>query len=194
MFSVVICFSTCFIGAFNSTMNFTIWHQNGMTRVLRNSPLSGLSVLMSALSVSTLLSIMQYFLVVVVLYTPVVKVVPSNLWSFAILPICFGVGIFFEIGSLVSVWVHSIPAAISISSILVVLFVYCSGTFFPPNFLPAWVNLLAPYTPFRALVDSVEYLTFGIGDSNTLLKGGFVIFCWFTILSSVLPKTFNLDK
>lgn len=134
------------------------------------------------------------FLVVVVLYTPVVKVVPSNLWSFAILPICFGVGIFFEIGSLVSVWVHSIPAAISISSILVVLFVYCSGTFFPPNFLPAWVNLLAPYTPFRALVDSVEYLTFGIGDSNTLLKGGFVIFCWFTILSSVLPKTFNLDK
>ncbi|QYN60604.1 ABC transporter permease [Bifidobacterium asteroides] len=194
LFSVVICFSTCFIGAFNSTMNFTIWRENGMMRVLRNSPISSLSVVLSALCVSLLLSIVQYLLIIAVLYTPVVSIKPAGPWIFTLLPICFGVSIFFELGSIIPIWVHSIPAAIAISSIVVVLFVYCSGTFFPSSFLPAWVNSVAPYTPFRALVDSVQYLTFGIGDANTFLKGGLVIVCWFTPLSLLLPRALDLDK
>ena len=134
------------------------WRKNDLLRVIRMTPITVPEVLGARGLVALGVGICQAVFFVVISALPFFGMTLSR-WSIATLPVvALGVCAFFAMGLLVGTYASSSEAIAAIANCIMVPMAFLSGTFFPVNAAPGWVQGISRAMPLRYMIDGLSVL------------------------------------
>ncbi|GAB2818350.1 ABC transporter permease [Lentzea nigeriaca] len=147
---------------FGSALTLVSWRRKQVLRRIRLAPVSATSVLSSRLLVSTGVALVQGGIFVGIAMLPVFGLKLSGSWWLAIPLLLLGTIAFFALGMLVGAFAKTEEAASAAANIVVLPMAFLSGTFFPVEQAPAWLQAVSKIFPLRHMND---------GMLNVLVRG-----------------------
>jgi ABC-2 type transport system permease protein len=160
----ILSWSVAFAGVFGSALTFVSWRKKQVLRRLRLTPVSPGLVLTSRLGVTLGTAIAQAVLFVGVASLPLFGLRLSGTWWLAIPIFLLGMLAFFAIGLLVGAFAKTEEAASGVAQIVVMPMAFLSGTFFPIDQAPAWLQAVSKVFPLRHMNDGMlDFLVRGKG-------------------------------
>ncbi|ROS45990.1 ABC transporter permease [Curtobacterium sp. PhB78] len=181
--SNVIAFGVAFVAVFAGAQHIAAWRENGMFTVLRGAPVRPGGIIAAQAAVGGVFAVAQASLLVALAATPWLGMQLTATAPLALLGIVLGYFCFFGIGVVLANLVPSMAAVTMLSLVVVMALGIAGGAMMPLEFLPQWVQDLAPYTPVfhirevmtQLLVGGAEWMHAGV--SSLYLTGtGFVFF------------------
>ncbi|GAA3433226.1 ABC transporter permease [Kutzneria kofuensis] len=149
---------------FGSALTLVNWRKKQVLRRIRLAPVSTGTVISSRLLVTIGTSVLQAILFVAVAMTPVFGLKLAGQWWLALPLLVLGSLSFFSIGVLVGSIAKSEEAATGITNVIVLPMAFLSGTFFPLQNAPQWLQTVSEVLPLRHLNDAmVDVLVRGKG-------------------------------
>lgn len=149
---------------FGSSLTLVNWRKKQVLRRIRLSPVSTGTVISSRLLVTIGTSVLQAILFIAVAMTPVFGLKLAGQWWLALPLLILGSLSFFAIGGLVGSIAKSEEAATGITNVIVLPMAFLSGTFFPLQNAPQWLQTVSEVLPLRHLNDGmVDVLVRGKG-------------------------------
>jgi ABC-2 type transport system permease protein len=149
---------------FGSALTLVNWRKKQVLRRIRLAPVSTGTVISSRLLVTIGTSVLQAILFVAVAMTPVFGLKLAGQWWLALPLLVLGSLSFFSIGVLVGSIAKSEEAATGITNVIVLPMAFLSGTFFPVQNAPQWLQTVSEVLPLRHLNDGmVDVLVRGKG-------------------------------
>ncbi|QTX04068.1 ABC transporter permease [Agromyces archimandritae] len=165
--SNVIAFGTAFVGIFAGASHIAAWRENGMMRVLRSAPVTPAMILGAQAGVGSLWAVLQSVLLVGIAVTPWLGMTLAGTAPLALVPIAAGFVLFFCLGVLLANAVPSTTAVTMLSMIIVIPLGFAGGAMMPLEFMPAWVQDLAPFTPVHHMREAITFTLTGLGEWAT---------------------------
>ena len=162
--SNVVAFGIAFVAVFAGAQHISAWRENGMLNVLRSAPVGSGHVLAAQAVVGALLAIVQAVFLIVIAVTPWLgmQLVPTA--PLGILGVALGYFFFFGLGVILANLVPSMTAVTMLSLIVVIGLGLVGGAMMPVEYLPTWVQDVAPYTPVFHIREVLTFLLVGVGD------------------------------
>jgi len=149
---------------FGSALTLVNWRKKQVLRRIRLAPVGTGTVISSRLLVTIGTSVLQAILFVAVAMTPVFGLKLAGQWWLALPLLILGSLSFFAIGVLVGAIAKSEEAATGITNVIVLPMAFLSGTFFPLQNAPQWLQTVSEVLPLRHLNDGmVDVLVRGKG-------------------------------
>lgn len=149
---------------FGSALTLVNWRKKQVLRRIRLAPVGTSTVISSRLLVTIGTSVLQAILFVAVAMTPVFGLKLAGQWWLALPLLVLGSLSFFSIGVLVGAIAKSEEAATGITNVIVLPMAFLSGTFFPLQNAPQWLQTVSEALPLRHLNDGmVDVLVRGKG-------------------------------
>jgi ABC-2 type transport system permease protein len=149
---------------FGSSLTLVNWRKKQVLRRIRLSPVGTGTVISSRLLVTIGTSVLQAILFIAVAMTPVFGLKLAGQWWLALPLLILGSLSFFAIGGLVGSIAKSEEAATGITNVIVLPMAFLSGTFFPLQNAPQWLQTVSEVLPLRHLNDGmVDVLVRGKG-------------------------------
>jgi len=149
---------------FGSALTLVNWRKKQVLRRIRLSPVSTGTVISSRLLVTIGTTVLQAILFIAVAMTPVFGLKLAGQWWLALPLLIVGSLSFFSIGVLVGSIAKSEEAATGITNVIVLPMAFLSGTFFPLQNAPQWLQTVSEVLPLRHLNDGmVDVLVRGKG-------------------------------
>ncbi|MFC0433148.1 ABC transporter permease [Kutzneria buriramensis] len=149
---------------FGSALTLVNWRKKQVLRRIRLSPVSTGTVISSRLLVTIGTTVLQAILFIAVAMTPVFGLQLAGQWWLALPLLIIGSLSFFSIGVLVGSIAKSEEAATGITNVIVLPMAFLSGTFFPLQNAPQWLQTVSEVLPLRHLNDGmVDVLVRGKG-------------------------------
>jgi ABC-2 type transport system permease protein len=149
---------------FGSALTLVNWRKKQVLRRIRLAPVATGTVISSRLLVTIGTSVLQAILFVAVAMTPVFGLKLAGQWWLALPLLILGSLSFFSIGVLVGSIAKSEEAATGITNVIVLPMAFLSGTFFPLQNAPQWLQTVSEVLPLRHLNDGmVDVLVRGKG-------------------------------
>jgi ABC-2 type transport system permease protein len=178
---------------FGAALTMVSWRKKQVLRRIRLAPVSTFTVLTSRLSVSVGIAILQAVLFVAVASTPVFGLKLSGDWYLALPLLVLGTLAFFSIGMLVGAFCKTEEAASGAANILVLPMSFLSGTFFPIEKAPGWLQAVSKALPLRHMNDGMlDVLVRGKGITALLVPGG-VLIAFTLVVGSIAAKVFRWE-
>ncbi|GGU52902.1 ABC transporter permease [Lentzea flava] len=140
---------------FGSALTLVSWRRKQVLRRIRLAPVSATSVLSSRLLVSTGVALVQGGIFVGIAMLPVFGLKLSGSWWLAIPLLLLGTISFFALGMLVGAFAKTEEAASAAANIVVLPMAFLSGTFFPVEQAPAWLQAVSKAFPLRHMNDGM---------------------------------------
>ncbi|MCP2250862.1 ABC transporter permease [Lentzea aerocolonigenes] len=140
---------------FGSALTLVSWRRKQVLRRIRLAPVSATSVLSSRLLVSAGVALVQGGVFVGVASLPVFGLKLSGQWWLAIPLLMLGTIAFFALGMLVGAFAKTEEAASAAANIVVLPMAFLSGTFFPVDQAPAWLQTVSKIFPLRHMNDGM---------------------------------------
>jgi ABC-2 type transport system permease protein len=149
---------------FGSALTLVNWRKKQVLRRIRLAPVSTGTVISSRLLVTIGTTVLQAILFIAVAMTPVFGLKLAGQWWLALPLLVIGSLSFFSIGVLVGSIAKSEEAATGITNVIVLPMAFLSGTFFPVQNAPQWLQTVSEVLPLRHLNDGmVDVLVRGKG-------------------------------
>lgn len=149
---------------FGSALTLVNWRKKQVLRRIRLAPVSTGTVISSRLLVTIGTSVLQAILFIAVAMTPVFGLKLAGQWWLALPLLILGSLSFFSIGVLVGSFAKTEEAATGITNVIVLPMAFLSGTFFPLQNAPQWLQTVSEVLPLRHLNDGmVDVLVRGKG-------------------------------
>ena len=149
---------------FGSALTLVNWRKKQVLRRIRLAPVATGTVISSRLLVTIGTSVLQAILFIAVAMTPVFGLKLAGQWWLALPLLVVGSLSFFSIGVLVGSIAKSEEAATGITNVIVLPMAFLSGTFFPLQNAPQWLQTVSEVLPLRHLNDGmVDVLVRGKG-------------------------------
>ncbi|MFB8242116.1 ABC transporter permease [Kitasatospora purpeofusca] len=178
---------------FGAALTLVGWRQKKVLRRLRLAPVSAGSVIASRVAVSVLTALTQTAVFLAVATTPFFGLkLTGNWWLIVPLVVCATVA-FMSIGLLAGSVAKTEEAANGISQIIVLPMSFLSGSFFPTDGMPGWLDAISQALPLRHLVTaSQSVLSRGGGVMDALpTMGGLLLFA--AVLTGISWKLFRWE-
>ncbi|MFJ4092819.1 ABC transporter permease [Kitasatospora sp. NPDC089913] len=178
---------------FGAALTLVGWRQKKVLRRLRLAPVSAGSVIASRVAVSVLTALTQTAVFLVVATTPFFGLkLTGDWWLIVPLVVCATIA-FMSIGLLAGSVAKTEEAANGISQIIVLPMSFLSGSFFPTDGMPGWLDAISRALPLRHLVTaSQSVLSRGGGVMDALpTMGGLLLFA--AVLTGISWKLFRWE-
>lgn len=160
----VVAFGIAFVAVFAGAQHIAAWRENGMLNVLRAAPVDAGHVLAAQAVVGAILAIVQTVFLIIIAVTPWLgmQLVPTA--PLAIVGVALGYFVFFGLGVSLANLVPSMTAVTMLSLIVVIGLGLVGGAMMPVDYLPGWVQDIAPFTPVFLIREVLTFLLVGVGD------------------------------
>ncbi|GAA0600171.1 ABC transporter permease [Kutzneria viridogrisea] len=161
---------------FGAALTLVNWRKKQVLRRIRLAPVGTGTVISSRLLVTVGVSVLQAVLFVAVAMTPVFGLKLAGQWWLALPLLVLGSLSFFSIGVLVGSFAKTEEAATGITNVIVLPMAFLSGTFFPLQNAPGWLQAVSQVLPLRHLNDGmVDVLVRGKGIEALALPSAVLI-------------------
>jgi ABC-2 type transport system permease protein len=178
---------------FGAAMTLVTWRQKRILRRLRLSPVRTISVIGARVGVSIGIALVQTAIFVGVAMMPYFGLKLSSYWWMSIPVVLVGTLAFLSIGLLAGAWAKTQEAANMIAQLVVLPMAFLSGSFFPLDGAPTWLQTVAEIFPLRHLNQAMlDVMVRGKGPESVLPELG--ILAGFAIIVSLLAaRLFRWD-
>lgn len=176
-----------------AALTLVSWRKKQVLRRIRLAPVSASAVLLSRLSVSILIALLQGVVFVALAMTPVFGLQLSGQWWLAIPLLMLGTLAFFSIGMLVGAFTKTEEAAGGASNLAVLPMAFLSGTFFPVEAAPEWLQNVSKALPLRHMNDGMlDVLVRGKGVEALLVPSA-VLIGFTLVIGFIAAKVFRWE-
>ncbi len=178
---------------FGASLTLVNWRRKQVLRRLRLAPVSATTILSSRIVVTIGVAILQAVLFVGVASLPVFGLKLSGAWWLAIPVFLAGITAFFSIGMLVGSFCKTEEAASGAANIVVLPMAFLSGTFFPIDQAPPWLQTVSKVFPLRHMNDGMmDFLVRGKG-AEALVVPCAVLVGFTLVVGFVAAKVFSWE-
>ncbi|MFC3499825.1 ABC transporter permease [Micromonospora krabiensis] len=152
-------------------VSFTLmqWRNDDLLRIIRLSPTSLWSVIGSRYVVALGIGVAQSLLFVGVAMLPVFGMRPDPTWPLAIPTMLLAVTAFLALGLIVGSRANTAEAVAAIANCIVVPMAFLSGSFYPLELMPGWLQGISRALPLRYVNDGMAYAFTGFGTMTDYL-------------------------
>ncbi|NUT51835.1 MAG: ABC transporter permease [Saccharothrix sp.] len=163
-------------GVFGAALTMVSWRKKQVLRRIRLAPVSAGTVLTSRVLVSIGTAVAQGVVFVAVALLPVFGLRLTGQWYLALPLLVLGTTAFFAIGMLVGAFCKTEEAASGAANIVILPMAFLSGTFFPVENAPTWLQNVSYIFPLRHMNDGMlDVLVRGKGLDALLLPSAVLI-------------------
>lgn len=181
-------------GVFGAAMTFVQWRKKQVLRRLWLAPVSPTSVLMSRVGVTLGIAIVQAVMFVGIACLPMFGLRLAGSWWLSIPVFLLGMLAFFAIGMLIGSFAKTEEAANGAAQIVVLPMAFLSGTFFPIDRAPGWLQAVSQVFPLRHMNDGMQdFLVRGKGIEALLLPGG-ILLGFTLVVGFIATRVFRWDS
>ncbi|GAA1908225.1 ABC transporter permease [Streptomyces sodiiphilus] len=167
------------------------WRRDDILRLIRMTPAPLTAVLGSRYGMAVVIGILQGTLFVSVATLPFFGLQVSGSWPLAIPVVICGVTAFMAIGAIIGSYSRTPEAVAGFANFLMVPMAFLSGSFFPLDAMPSWMQTLAWAFPLRYINDGVSTAVTGSGDLGTVAISCGALTLFTMVLAVVVAKTFR---
>ncbi|MFD1146730.1 ABC transporter permease [Saccharothrix hoggarensis] len=163
-------------GVFGAALTMVSWRKKQVLRRIRLAPVSTTSVLSSRIVVSVGTALAQGVMFVAVASLPLFGLRLTGQWYLALPLLVLGTVAFFAIGMLVGAFCKTEEAASGAANIIILPMAFLSGTFFPMENAPGWLQAVSNVFPLRHMNDGMlDVLVRGKGVEALLLPSAVLV-------------------
>jgi ABC-2 type transport system permease protein len=178
---------------FGAALTLVTWRQKRILRRLRLSPVSIGSVIGARVGVSVGIALAQAAIFLGVASIPYFGLQLSSYWWMSIPVVLVGTLAFLSIGLLAGAWAKTQEAANMIAQLVILPMAFLSGSFFPLDNAPKWLQNVAEIFPLRHMNEAMlDVMVRGKGPVAVLpelgILAGFAI-----VVSLVAARLFRWD-
>jgi ABC-2 type transport system permease protein len=178
---------------FGSALTLVSWRRKQVLRRIRLAPVPASTVLTSRIVVTLGVAIVQAVIFIGVGILPVFGLKLTGTWALAIPVFLLGILAFFAIGMLVGSFAKTEEAATAAANIVVLPMAFLSGTFFPIDQSPPWLQNVSKVFPLRHMNDGImDFLVRGKAAS-ALLVPCLVLIGFTLVLGVISAKVFQWE-
>ncbi|MET0234334.1 MAG: ABC transporter permease [Kibdelosporangium sp.] len=180
-------------GVFGSALTFVSWRKKQVLRRLWLAPVSPLTVLSSRISVTLGIAVVQAILFIGIACLPLFGLKLSGTWALSIPVFLFGMLAFFAIGLLIGSFAKTEEAANGAAQIVILPMAFLSGTFFPIDRAPGWLQTVSEIFPLRHMNDGMQdFLVRGKGVEALLVPCG-ILLAFTLVIGFIATRLFRWD-
>lgn len=167
------------------------WRRDDILRLIRMTPTPLSAVLASRYVLALAIGVVQAVLFVAVAVLPVFGLSLAASWPLALPVLIFGITAFLALGVIVGSFAKTPEAVAAVANCLMVPMAFLSGSFFPLDAMPGWMQRLSQVLPLRYLNDGVSgALTGDAGFADIALAcGGITVFA--VVFGVIAVRTFR---
>lgn len=178
---------------FGSALTVVIWRKNQVLRRLRLAPVSTTSVLGSRLAVGFGTAIVQTLVFVGVASLPLFGFQLAGQWWLALPLILLGTLSFFSIGMLVGAFTKTEEAASGAGNLILLPMAFLSGSFFPIEQTPSWMQAISNVFPMRHLNEGMSAVLVRGEGVEALLVPSLVLIGFTVVVGAIAAWVFKWD-
>ncbi|GHJ47291.1 transport permease protein [Catellatospora sp. TT07R-123] len=167
------------------------WRADDLLRIIRLSPASILSVVGSRYVVALGIGVAQSLLFVGVAMLPVFGMRPDPTWPLALPVMLLAVTSFLALGLIVGSRANTPEAVAGIANFIVVPMAFLSGSFYPLELMPDWLQAISRALPLRYVNDGMAYALSGQGDMNDYLLACGALVGYSVVFAVIGVRTFR---
>ncbi|ADD44767.1 ABC transporter permease [Stackebrandtia nassauensis] len=180
-------------GVFGAAATLVDWRKNKILRRLRLAPVPIPSVIGARVGVSMVTSIVQMGIFVAVASIPFFGLQLTGYWWMAIPVLLVGTLAFLSIGMVVGAIAKTAEGASGLGNLIVMPMAFASGSFFPLDQSPVWLQTIAKISPLTYINEGLlSVMVRGNGPASVLAPMGMLLA--FTVVFAALAwKLFKWD-
>ncbi len=177
---------------FGAASNLVVWRTNGLLRRLRLSPVPTASVVNARVSVSLLVAMLQAT-IFIGLGLVAFGLQLSGWWPMIVPLLVAGTLAFLSIGLLAGAVAKTEEAAIGIANFVVLPMAFLSGSFFPLDGSPGWLQAISQVLPLYHLNQGMlDVMVRGEGPGAVVLPVA-ILLGFAAVLSAVAARLFRWE-
>ncbi|HKS98176.1 MAG TPA: ABC transporter permease [Rugosimonospora sp.] len=181
-------------GTAGAALTFVNWRRKQLLRRLRLAPVGTGTLLAARLVVSIGIALVQTAIFIGVALLPYFGLKLSGQWWMAIPLVMAGTLAFLSLGLVIGAFAKTDDSAQGIVQLVVLPMAFLSGSFFPLDAAPAWLQTLSKLLPLRYLVESMRDVMVRGKDAVSVLPtlGGLLLFA--AVLTLLASRLFRWDR
>lgn len=178
---------------FGASLTLVSWRKKQVLRRIRLAPVSASTVLSSRVVVTVGVAIVQALVFLGIGSLPVFGLRLTGTWWLAIPVFLLGILAFFAIGMLVGAFCKTEEAATGAANIVVLPMAFLSGTFFPIDQAPPWMQTVSKVFPLRHMNDGImDFLVRG-KSATALVVPCLVLAAFVLVVGAIAAKVFQWE-
>jgi ABC-2 type transport system permease protein len=178
---------------FGAGLTLVSWRKKQVLRRIRLAPVSVPSVLTARVVVTVGIAIVQALMFIGVGLLPVFGLRLTGTWYLAIPVFLLGILAFFAIGMLVGAFCKTEEAATAAANIVVLPMAFLSGTFFPIDQAPSWLQNVSLIFPLRHMNDGIMDFMVRGQDASALILPCSVLTGFILVVGFIAAKVFTWE-
>jgi ABC-2 type transport system permease protein len=167
------------------------WRRDDLLRLIRMTPAPLTSVLGSRYVLALVIGVVQSALFVGIALLPFFGLTLAATWPLALAVLVLGVTAFLMVGVIVGSFAKTPEAVAAIANCLMIPMAFLSGSFFPLDAMPGWMQNLAHALPLYYFNDGVSAAITGSGSGTDILVACGVLAAFAVVFSAIALKTFR---
>jgi ABC-2 type transport system permease protein len=178
---------------FGAALTLVAWRKKQVLRRIRLAPVRAGTILSSRISVTVVVAVVQAALFIGIGVLPAFGLKLTGQWWLAIPVFLLGITAFFAIGILVGSFAKTEEAATGAANIVVLPMAFLSGTFFPIDQAPNWLQTVSNAFPLRHMNDGImDFLVRG-RDAGALLLPCAVLIGFTLVVGLIAARVFQWE-
>lgn len=179
--------------AFGAAVTLVSWRRSKLLRRIQLSPVRPATVLFARLGVAIGIALAQAVLFLAIAVTPLFGLRLTGQWWLCFVVLVMATMAFFAVGSFVGSFTTTEESAQAVSNVIIFPMMFLSGTFFPIERSPDWVQALSKVLPLRWTNDAMlDVLARGKGIESLVVPcavlAGFTI-----VVGAVAARIFRWE-
>lgn len=180
-------------GMFTAAITLVNWRDKQLLRRLRLAPTTTGTILGARMVVSSLVALLQTAIFIGVGTLPYFGLKLSHDWWMSIPLVIAGTLAFLSFGLLVGAFAKTEEAANGLVQLIVLPMAFLSGSFFPLDGAPGWLQNVSKAMPLRYLVESMRDVMVRGKDWTSVLPVFAVLLAFAAVVSVFASRLFRWD-
>ncbi|RJQ66819.1 ABC transporter permease [Pseudonocardiaceae bacterium YIM PH 21723] len=180
-------------GVFGAALTIVSWRRKQVLRRMRLAPVNPLTVLSSRLLVSVGIGVVQAIIFIGLALTPPFGLKLAGQWWLAAPLLVTGLLAFFAIGMLAASFTKTEEATAAVANLIVLPMAFLSGTFFPLDNAPRWLEIVSKCLPLRYLNDGMTAVLSRGQGVEAIVTPMLVLLGFTVVVSAIAAKLFTWE-
>ncbi|MCT2589686.1 ABC transporter permease [Streptomyces sp. N2-109] len=187
----VLSWGVCNAAVFGVGFVLMQWRRDDVLRLIRMTPTPLTAILSSRYVLALAIGVVQSVLFVAVAMLPLFGLSLSGSWPLALPVLVLGITAFLVLGVIVGSYAKTPEAVAAVANFVMIPMAFLSGSFFPLDSMPSWMQTFSWVLPLRYVNDGISAaITGDEGAADIALAcGGIAVFA--LIFGALAMKTFR---
>jgi ABC-2 type transport system permease protein len=179
---------------FGAAFTLMHWRRSEVLHVVRMTPTRTATLLASRYTVSLAFALVQAVVFLGVAMTPVFGLHIGSLWALSLPVLITGLATFTAIGVVVGTYANTPEAVAAVANCIMVPMAFLSGSFFPIEGSPRWLQIISDAMPLGYLSRGVEHALAGDDAVSTALVSCVALAGFTVLFIGVMARTFRWTR